>query len=578
MQLRSLSSRSEFWLVTLLLTLGYLGHFAPYLSSFSDSLFFFSVPDDVRTVSWNTWHFSEQIKSGSNPFATGLLAYPSGSSLLMHAYTPYFGILNLIFNNVALSINIGLGIQMIIMGLGFYYLSKRWLTSPITCFAVAFIAVFNTYYLEKIGVHLNLVLMASVPWLIYLCLASVDYGQAGLNVVSKKKLLLFLALLFAQFLFDYYALFFSLSFLLIHVSYRLLWPKIRHIKSWYLGLAGLGIIGVGHVIVRLLRINGWDKKGAFWASPDVRSLINPSSNNHFLGNFHVQNLPHTLNDHKMFLGYTLLLLLVVAVGFLGVRKLKNVKVQSQPGLGFVALAIVIFLFVCFPVFHVSGKKFLYSFTGIVHFIPFVQNVRASDRFVALLFWLVPLLIFMVFEGSKNAKTLIPVLGVLIIFSSFSEHKMIKMQKDDTRVEYGLEIPDHIQSALLLPYGLRDGYQHFGDFDSEQLRLQQHHPIALPSAYLSRLSDTIWSSARSNDFLQALVDLQETSGVDAKKSFDLRSELDELQLDALVVSRIYLDSMPHLKRSLFQWSNPSMKERFIRFEHETDAKQDWLILY
>lgn len=542
----------EFLFALGFIALGFVVYFGNTFSQFSEAIFYFTDPDDIRTVSWNTWHFSEMLRNSENPFYTDLLLYPEGSSLLMHASTPFFGLLNLIFNNVALSVNVGIAINFIGMGLGFYYLSKRWLVTQFAALAVAFVAVFNSYYLAKIGVHINLTLMVFVPWLILLLLKTISHDGSRFKLESKVRLAAFILLLFLQLFFDLYAIFFTLSFVALFVIYHSFQARIKSWPTWLKLTSSLTIILVGHVASRLMKIEGLEDHGAFWAAPDIMNVLVPGNNSKFFAGIDLAQFPLAENDHKMFLGYALFALLILA---LAVRIINKKKV---PTAGFVAFACVVLLFVSLPIWKLNGKVYLYSFTGIIHFIPFVNNVRAPDRFIALVFWLLPLLCFMLLEANMNIKkSWFPIICALFAGLSTFDFRM-EEKKADVQGRANRYDPVTVSQEapiLLLPFGMRDGFQHFGEFDTKQLLDQQAHALPLYSGYLSRISDKKWELARANTLLSSLVLLQNGDSL-LDQNLVLHSEFERLGIEEIGVDPEYLEEHPALKSQLDSWVKSS----------------------
>jgi hypothetical protein len=548
----------EFLLITLFMLLAYALHFWESFGSFSEAIFFFSDPDDVRTVSWNTWHFSEQIRAGSNPFYTQHLLYPAGGSLIMHAYTPYFGLLNLGFNNVALSVNTGIALQIVSMGIGYYYLSKLWLKNRFLLVAVAYLAVFNSYYLAKVGVHINLVLMAMVPFIILLFLQSFEIVNGRIKKIRYLRLLAFVVLLCMQFLFDYYAIFFSLAFIFLFLLYHLLLYRYRNWKLWKKTTMVGTLLLLGHVVSRLLRLEGVDNRGAFWAAADIRSLITPTNNSAYLNQIDTNAFPLVVNDQKLFLGYGLLVTFIFALGLF----FRTIKGESKAK--FLLFATALFLFVAMPEWQLDGKSFFYSFTGIIHFIPFVNNVRAPDRFIAMAFWLAPLFAFYVFEHSKKLKSAsLAGIAVCFVFIAFIDHSMAPKQRD-YQLETLVTESNSQKAVLKLPFGMRDGHQHFGEFDTYQLLQQQVDGRPLVSAYFSRISDLEWKRARANPLLKLLVDLQLGKEV-SEASVNLHKELALLGVSTIEVPRDYYETHDMLGIILNKW----VQEQKLVVEITTD---------
>jgi len=270
----------EYFLVILIGVFSYLTHFYHVISRFSSHIFFFSDADDAKIYAWNTWHFTSQLDKGLSPFYTDSFFYPMGSSLWMHAHTIWFGMVNYMVRDIELAINLGIAIQLIAAFLGFYILSKKMVVKPLFAILVAYISVFNTYILAKSGVHYNLVLIGVVPYIMILVMNIFTPQNFILNK-NRTNLLVLILLISVAFFMDYYMVFYGLSFLVIYLCWFFLlhdWFKKWNNKK---NLIILGIILVGHFVIRLLRILGVEEKGALWGASDIRLLFTPSNDSLF---------------------------------------------------------------------------------------------------------------------------------------------------------------------------------------------------------------------------------------------------------------------------------------------------------
>jgi hypothetical protein len=90
-----------------------------------------------------------------------------------------------------------------------------------------------------------------------------------------------------------------------------------------------------------------------------------------------------------------------------------------------------------------------------------------------------------------------------------------------------------KAVLMLPFGIRDGYQQFGDFDENQVLQQAQYGFKMPSGYLSRLSDDTWENYKSNELYINLVNMQKDSvGID----FDWHTNLLKNNIEILYVPK------------------------------------------
>ncbi|MGB1038527.1 MAG: hypothetical protein ACPGYY_07760 [Bacteroidia bacterium] len=538
----------ELGLVILVGMAFYAFHFGEYLESFSTDVFFFNDPDDAKVYYWNTWHFAHQLSEGVSPFYTDYICTPNGTGLWMHAYTIWFGLLNLILGDIELSINLGIAIQLIVAFVGFYYLAKRFVYRPYFAGVVACVSVFNTYILAKCGVHYNLVLIGVLPFLLIYMLKLFPVIKGRLSV-DRKHILGFLALLIIGFLMEYYVVFYAMAFLAVYLLWFGWLEKWFDTWNWKKSMVLVGLFGVGHIILRLMRIGGLEEKGAVWGAADFRQLIKPSVNSESGVQWYLENVPELPNDNKIFIGISMLIYLIVAIVFFFQDQRKDKAAR------FFLFSSVLFLMVTLPVIRIAGVDLFYNFTAIVHYIPFVQNVRAPDRFILMFFVTAVLFICrVIFLETNETKGWNKYVAFTLAFGGLFlvEHKHQPMQAVEQPAAVEVLEPMRGKTVLMLPFGLRDGFQGLGDFDENQMMLQTRYGFKLPSGYLSRLGDETWDSFRSNALYSALVNLQDGQVVE----IDLKEELRVNGIDAVCVPVEYLykhRKLDGLLRSTFQAS-------------------------
>jgi hypothetical protein len=536
-------------LKTFLLLLGlglvfYSIHFNQYFNHFSDSLFVFQDQSDANVYLWNTWHFKERAESGQNPFFTDHMFYPLGASLWMHAHTAFFGLINLVVSNPYLAINLGLALSFVLLFTGFTFLANSFLHSWSWAIVVGYLTTFCSYFLAKAGVHYNLVLMFPVPWVLYFV-----YTSYHKNGFSLKTLILLAGGILLSFFIDYYAVFYSLALLALYV----LWNGFC--KGWFQYFTKLkalilfGVLVLGHFIVRLMRISGMEEKGALWAAADIRQLITPLESTYFFKNFNLPTFPFP-NDNLIFLGYGLLFYFIVAVLFFFYGKYKE-------NVGFWLFSSVVLLMVVVPVVKINEETYWYNLTASIHFMPFVNHVRAPDRFVPLLIFTMALFTTYVFSRSlKNNIAQYGIIG-LMIGLGFISHKQDKMQIQSKDNVFTRLMPNafepldqrEIQSILFLPFGIRDGYQSYGDFNVLYPKYIIEHQKKTVGGYISRVPEEIWKYYRDNTFLDKVVKLQKGEEV-LLTNVDVKIAMADLGIDAICYNKMNSMDYPELHRKIY----------------------------
>ncbi|MFT5348592.1 MAG: hypothetical protein ACI9M3_001632 [Bacteroidia bacterium] len=496
----------ELGLVVLVGIAFYSLHFHPYFTSFSSDIFFFNDPDDAKIYSWNTWHFAHQLSNGNNPFYTDFICWPEGTSLWMHAYTVWFGLLNVFIKNINVSINLGIAIQLVAAFVGFYYLAKRFVMRPYFAATVAYIAVFNTYILAKCGVHYNLVMIGVLPFLLLYIVKLFPIVEERLTVV-KKHILSFVVLFVLAFFMEYYMVFYALAFMLVYLMWYGFISTWFDTWSWKKTIRIIGLFGVGHIVMRLLRIGGFQEKGAVWGAADLRLLFTPGSNAANQKEWILEGLSNTLNDNKIYIGISLAVYFIVALIFFYQDNRRDKESR------FFLFASVVFLLVTLPVIKIGGKGLFYNFTSIVHYIPFVNNVRAPDRFILLFFVTASLFICrVIFLQTNYSKgwSKYTAFAVTLLAWFYLDHEQVHMNVVEQPLASDILEECRGKTVLMLPFGIRDGYQQFGDFDESQVLQQTQYWFKMPSGYLSRLSDDTWEYYKSNELYINLVNVQKDS--------------------------------------------------------------------
>ena len=518
----------------------YLTHFYRIISRFSSHIFFFSDADDAKIYAWNTWHFTSQLDKGLSPFYTDYFFYPMGSSLWMHAHTIWFGMVNYMVRDIELAINLGIAIQLIAAFFGFYVLSKKMVVKPLFAILVAYISVFNTYILAKSGVHYNLVLIGVVPYIMILVMNTFTPQNFILNKNGINLLVLILLISMAFFM-DYYMVFYGLSFLVIYLCWFFLlddWFKKWNNKKT---LIILGIVLVGHFALRLLRISGVEEKGALWGASDIRLIFTPSNDSLFYNEWSLTGVINNLNDNKVFIGFSLLVALIFAIS-LFIKRYKNDYLGR-----FLLFAGILFFLISFPIIRVDGKELFFNFTGIIHFIPFVNNLRAPDRFILMLIVLSSLFVFRVFYLFTNGNLRLKSVFLMLFFmlSFYADHAQKPMKSFKTEQVSDFLSQTKGKNVLMLPYGIRDGYRMYGEFDVDQVLLQMRYDFKMPNGYLSRISDKVWEY-HDTDFYENLAKVQSDSFL---SDFDWNSEMIKHHINYVYLPTTYSLSNPKISNKV-----------------------------
>lgn len=478
-------------------------------------LSYFVTPGDVSQMYWNTSNFSNAVLQNKPVYYTDELLYPQGAGLLMHTYTVLFGLLNLVLSDPVLSINITIFFNLLFAALGFYYLSAFWIENKFFRFLVGFLSVFNGYMLAKSGIHYNLILIGSVPWTIIQFLKSVSFIK--IKIHNYKRFLSGLGLLVLTWFFDFYAVLYVLAFLFLWFFYH--WVIKKWIENFTLNKIGILILFFlsSHLISRTLFLHGMDKKGGIWDSADIRQFLSPGALGKFL---HLDKLypnsPET--ENFVFCGFTLFILLFIAV----VYYFKRPRTDRKQG---------VFLFMCvgffcviFPDAKWNGTHTFFMPTSIVHYIPFLDNMRGPGRFIELFY--ITTIIFVLSQFSiifESQKKVISAFAACVTVGFYFDYATTaKSNIPEAFFQVNQQDKDLLRqkNVLTIPFGIKDGLYGIGDFSPEDYILAVNLDLHLFSGYVSRIPSEKWSIFKKDTVLEKLIYYQKNSGVIIPASFEI----------------------------------------------------------
>ena len=497
----------------------------PLATTFSSSFLAVLAPGhDTYGFIWNTWHFREQVLSGHNPYYTDWMFYPQGSWLVMHAYTPILGLFNLVLGHEILAVNTALLLSYTLSGTGAYLLARRWVRSPLLGLLAGFVFAYSPYKLQRLPEHYNLVLTATVPFYILLFLQALEFregrwlpsvrswgavaGCFGLGIVTLCS--------------DYYVLFGLLYFSLAYASW--FWLRIGQInwrerRTWFWLV---GILVGSHLFIRLLRVKHVKDNGGFWWGGDLVAYFMPPPTSRFLywdwaarlyHNTKVFNTPGS-HENTLFIGYALLLLtLVVSILYLARRRPASLCYQDKQGR---PLAWVLLVFVLFtvPALRIYGHDRLNLPTSLVHFIPFVNNIRCPTRWIMMVGLLLPILSFSALEASwptwcqsSFLRTGVSMLLAIAIAIEFwpQPYQQASRATAPTVFQQVAKLPGN--TLVLIPMGIFDGQQQVGNMLPEHMFYQTVHRKKMPGGCLSVVNPQLFKSLDKEPVLHTLLYLQ-----------------------------------------------------------------------
>ena len=486
---------------------------------------FVSTPHgDANQYVWNAWNFQRQVAGGHNPFYTPLLLYPQGTGLWLHTYTPVLGLLNVLLRQPYWAVNGGLLLSFVLSGLGAARLAGRWLRQPVLCALVGFAFAFSPYKLAHWPEHYNLLLTATVPFYVMAYLDALAFapGRWRPQVRSRRQVAWagFLGLI--TLLSDYYVL---AGLVYFSVGYAAWWAlRLGEVqwRRWQPWAVLVAIFGLGHFASRGLALAGLDDNAGIWWGGDLAGYLVPPLGNRWLATAGTDALWRSTHFHApgsvenvTFLGY-LLPLLALALGVAAWRGRPSVgshppapPAETRP---FWALALL-FALLTMPELRWLGHGLLRLPTSLVHFVPFLNNIRCPTRHVLLLSLLLPLAACLGLDGWlrrwparwARVAALALALGVVAEYQATS---CPLVRAADVPVAYRVAAALPGPVLFPIPVGLLDGYHKVGAVDATALFYQTQHHKALPGAYISRVPAATFAAFAHEPVLRILLTVQQ----------------------------------------------------------------------
>lgn len=455
---------------------------------------------DANQYVWNAYNFQRQVAAGANPFHTPLLLYPEGTGLWLHTYTPVLGLLNVLLRQEILAVNVGLLLSFGLSGVGAARLAGRWLRSPGLCLLVGYVFAFSPYKLAHWPAHYHLLLTATVPFYITAFLDAFEFTAGRLVPRVRRWLavavcvLLLLVTLFS----DYYTLAGLVYFSGGYAAW--FWLRLgsvnwRQRKPW---LVLLAMVVAGHFASRLLDLAGVPDNAGFWWGGDLAGYLVPPLGNRWLATAASDALWHSPHfnmpgsvENVVFIGYVLPLL-ALALALVPCRTQAAPAVAPVPNEARPLWALVLLFFLLtLPTIKLLGHSILRSPTGLVHFVPFLNNIRCPTRHVMLLTLLLPLAAFLGLErwwAAHHRAWRVPVVGLLALLLGleFQPRPFPLIRVADVPAAYAVAATLPGPALYPIPVGLLDGYRQVGLGNPAELFYQTRHHKALPGGYISRV--------------------------------------------------------------------------------------------
>lgn len=483
---------------------------------------FVGVPHhDANQYLWNAWQFQRQVAAGHNPFYTPLLLAPQGTGLWLHTYTPVLGLLNVLLHQEYWAVNVGLLLSFGLSGVGAARLAGRWVRQPLLAALVGFVFAFSPYKLAHWPEHYHLLLTATVPFYVMAFLDGLAFAPGRwVPQVRRRRQVAWAAVLLLITLFsDYYTL---AGLVWFSVGYAAWWGlrlgevNWRGRRPW----AVLGVIFVvGHFLSRGLALLGLGDNAGIWWGGDLAGYLVPPVGNRWLATAATDAFWHNAArihapgsvENVMFLGY-LLPLLALALVVVAWRRPAGLAPAAPAETRPLLALVVLFVLLTMPELRLAGRDLLRLPTGLMHFVPFLNNIRCPTRYVLLLSLLLPLVVALGLDGwlrrRPAATGWLLAAGLSVgVFIEFQPTAYPLIRATDVPLAYRVAAASPGEVLFPIPMGLLDGMRQVGHMDPAELLYQTQHHKALPGAYVSRLPDAAFAAFGHEPVLRALLTAQ-----------------------------------------------------------------------
>lgn len=503
-----------------------------------------SFADTPQFVS-NLYLFEKGWESGSL-WHTQEIFYPIGASTLMHGFVPGMGMVFLLSGMETFAfLNMFTLFCFVLAGLGAFQLAKHFTTGFFPALLVGVVFSFSSFHLAQWQDHYWYILNFTLPWyLLYFPKVFDFHPRHGLFRLNSWKALLacfILGIISASL--DYYTTFF-----LIYLSvFYMLWKRFLSRITWSValwkkaGIAFLVLLGCS-LLIDVTKRAGWNDNHGFYWSGDLAGLFIPQ-NNRIYGSFFAtlargEWLQPGPDEKNLFLGFGLILALAYAKWLYW----KNGKDAAS---GKLFLASILLLALCFPVLKLFGHTLLKLPTALLHYIPFLNNIRVPTRWGILLYLFLSLFVVRVYfiHLSKKQNTLLALVLLLFIVLEYWPKPYAFFPEKDYTTTAKLIQSQEGEVLLTLPFGVRDGYKMIGEQDNQQLYAQTLHGKKLIGGYFSRLSDSVFAFYENDPLCKDLFTLmnRQNTWEELVTPRDYSGFFEKFHPDLLYVREDYLES-------------------------------------
>jgi hypothetical protein len=448
--------------------------------------------------------------------------YPEKVNILLNSNVWTLCFWGSFFENKILAMNLFVWLSYILSAVGAFVFAKKYLRNDFYAFLCGFVFSFSAYKMARLEEHINLVITMFVPFFMYFFTNLVDgfLNKRGIKWIDS---LLFIVFFLLSVLSDYVMTICGIYFLIFYAIFPILSMLYQQInvKRIYWILGSFVIIVVFDQLIQFLRNSGFDHRGGLWGGADLASMFIPYNSQFFdstpvLNTFSkATNLKNFGVEQVDFLGYSVFVLLLIAI----LIKLEDNKNKGYQSLIF---CLTMMFLVMMPQMIVFGKRLFFSPTAIVHFIPFINQMRAPIRVIYVLVFLISIFSFYKIENSNFSSRInvwyLKTLIFIILFLEFIPSKYFFNNVKDVPEVYHKLGEKRGESVLIYPFGVQDGFQKVGEFDTKQMYYFGFHKKKMMGGYLSRVDQDVFEVIKADYFLNTLcvLETEDSPDIDFEK--------------------------------------------------------------
>lgn len=525
---------------------------------------------DAGITYWNMYNFKHSLFHDEGvPFLeSDLIFQPEGISLLSHTNTMALNLYALCFDNHILAMNTYALWHLLLGGAGMYLFTKYMTGDRFAALFSTVLYCFCSYSTCRFVEHINLISTGFIPFYLLSFFKAFSFQEGKLfpRLVSRKFLSAFIILLIINFFMDQVVGASLVLATMAVVAGQALLFVYHHTRKKYFWTGFVVFMAIGHFIIQLIKKGlPWDDGGAFYFGSDLAWFFIPVGK--WLMRFDVFEY---LAQEAVFVGR---LEASVFVGFstlvvLGICVWQYVRKQHKNHCINLMIATTgIMLLMMHPEVRIMHNKLFYSITALLHYIPLVNNYRVPSRIIIVLVPFLPVLCGLVLRQSSSVplKKMIWPIAIVVLMVELCPAGYQQYNEGPEPDYYSFLSRQEGETALIIPFGRRDGKRVFGEQDdTHQFFYQEVYQKKLIGGYLSRVPDAYFESVAQDTLLQRLTKLQKgEEDVPACTLEETKTFMQAYHPDWIVVTPPYAtDEMVNYIRRSFG--------AFIKKEHQVDG--------